>query len=345
MFHVEHLALRIVDANLNRAREALRTVEDYARFVLDDAELQKSLKSIRHDLTAATREVGERAALWRDTPGDVGTRATTAAEATRANLADVVLAAGSRFGEALRTLEETLKTHHSPTAAVLETLRYRYYHAEQTLRRTLSPTSRFAGVRLYLILTESACRGDWKQVAEEALATNQVEAIQLREPDLPAGELFNRAKLLREMTRDYKTLLMINDRPAVAVLANADGAHVGQTDLPAAEVRKLVGPRMIVGVSTHEVEQVRQARRDGATYVGVGPVYPSATKPRDIAPGLPFARAAAALDLLPTVAIAGITPARSAAVWSTGVTAIAVASAITMADDIPAAIAGLRPPA
>ena len=87
---------------------------------------------------------------------------------------------------------------------------------------------------------------------------------------------------------------------------------------------------------------MKQAHADAADYAGVGPVFPSPTKPRDILPGLDFARAAASLDLLPTVAIAGITPANAAAVWATGVTAVAVTAAVTSADDPADAARGLR---
>lgn len=327
----------MLDVNLNRCREALRLTEDYARFALDDGGLCGALKSIRHDLTAATRAHSEAAVLWRDTPGDVGTRISTETEAQRRDLAHVVVAAGKRFGEACRAVEELLKTIDPASAATVEACRYRFYAVEKEIARTLSPRDGFTGVRLYLILTEAACRRDWLATAEACLATGQVDCLQLREPDLPSGELLARARRLRDLCRDAKATFIVNDRPDIALLSKADGVHVGQGDLPAAEARKIVGPRAILGVSTHHVEQVKQARRDGATYVGVGPVYPSTTKPRDFLPGLAFARAAAELRLLPTVAIAGITPENVGEVWQTGISAVAVASAVTMQDG-PAAV-------
>src|SRR5690349_10029353 len=101
--------LRLLDANFNRAREALRVIEDYARFVLDDAPLCGSLKELRHDLTSVTARYASAAILHRDTPGDVGTDTKTDAELTRASESHVVVAAGKRLGEALRTIEEYLK--------------------------------------------------------------------------------------------------------------------------------------------------------------------------------------------------------------------------------------------
>src|SRR5689334_7403260 len=123
--------LRLLDANANRAREALRVVEDYARFVLDDQALCGSLKTIRHDLTAILRPFLPDAILHRDTPGDVGTGNKTVAESDRANVADVVTAGGKRLGEALRSIEEYLKVVDPSAAARVEAIRYRFYHLEQ----------------------------------------------------------------------------------------------------------------------------------------------------------------------------------------------------------------------
>ena len=108
-------ALRMLDANLNRAREALRTVEDYARFALDDGELCGRLKAIRHDLATATGELAADAVLWRDTPGDVGTTITTADERRRHDLGSAVVAAGKRFGEAGAGGGGTAKNRRPPT--------------------------------------------------------------------------------------------------------------------------------------------------------------------------------------------------------------------------------------
>ena len=333
--------LRMLDANLNRCREALRLAEDYARFALDDAELCERLKAIRHDLSTATADAARSAVTWRDTPRDVGTTITTADERSRQDLASAVVAAGKRFGEAARVVEELLKIDSPDAAAVVESCRYRFYEAERRIALTLRPAGLFAGVRVYVLITESRCRRDWFETAELAIQGG-ADCLQLREPDLPAGELLIRARKLNAICRDANVPLIVNDRPDVAVLSGASGVHVGQSDLPATEARKIVGPRLIVGVSTHALVQVKRAKRDGADYVGVGPVFPSPTKPRDILPGPAFARSAAALRLLPTVAIAGITPANAAEAWATGVSAVAVTSAVTMSDDPAAAIARLR---
>ncbi len=337
--------LRLLDANGNRAREALRVLEDYARFVLDDAHLQAGLKSLRHDFVQAILPWSADAILHRDTPGDVGTDQKTPSEFQRESLASVVIAAGKRLGEALRAVEEVLKTSSVSAARAIESLRYQFYTIEQSLARTLRPVGpnglgRMAQVRLYALITESICRHPWLESAEQAILGG-ADCLQLREKTMESGELLTRARQLVELCRRYSVISIINDRPDIAMAAGADGVHVGQDDLPAVEVRRLVGIEPLVGVSTHNIEQARQAVRDGADYIGVGPFFRSATKPRDFIAGPEYARQAASVPV-PAVAIAGITAANVDQVLATGVRAVAVSSAIFGADDVRAAAAQIR---
>ena len=333
--------LRILDANLNRAREALRVVEDYARFHLDDAALCAELKQLRHDLAAASAGWAGEAVLHRDTPGDVGTSATTASEGVREDLAAVVTAAGKRLGEALRTIEEYLKIESPADAARVELLRYHFYDVEMRVARTLRPAGRFAGVRLYVLITEAACKRAWMEVAEAAISGG-ADCLQLREKTLEAGELLRRGRELVALCRRHDVLCIINDRPDVAMLADADGVHVGQGDLPAVEARKIVGTGRLVGVSTHNIEQARQAVLDGADYVGVGPMFRSPTKPRDFVAGLDFARQMAREIRIPAVAIAGINEQNVKEVLATGMPAVAVTAAVAGCDDPEAATRRLK---
>ncbi len=350
---------RILDANANRAREALRVLEDYARFALDDDGLSGELKAIRHELARLTGPYLPDAILHRDTAGDVGTDNKTVAEFRRDDLGSVVVAAGKRLGEALRVLEEVLKSagQVEPTpssarssaddvpvmapAAGVEKLRYRFYILEQAIVRTLRPATRFGDVRLYVLITESLCRRPWLETAEQAILGG-ADCLQLREKQLDSGEFLRRARLLGDLCRRHGVLFIVNDRPDIAVLAGADGVHVGQEDLPAIEARKIVGHGKIVGVSTHRIEHARQAVLDGADYIGVGPVFPSSTKPRDILPGLDYARQVAGEIRIPAVAIAGITHENVGEVAATGVRAVAVTAAVVGQEDAQAVARELK---
>lgn len=343
MFPVNGPVLRILDANANRAREALRVIEDYARFVLNDDALCGSLKALRHDFTSAIAGLVSDAILHRDTPGDVGTGAKTQAEFQREGIAHVVTAAGKRLGEALRTIEEYLKVTDPAQASRVESIRYRFYDLEQQIARTLRPLACvFAeSVRLYVLITESTCKRPWIEVAEEAIAGG-ADCLQLREKNLDSGELLTRARQLVALCRQHSVLCIINDRPDIAILSDAHGVHVGQTDLPAREVRKLIGSQKILGVSTHNLEQAKQAVRDGANYIGVGPIFKSGTKPRDFVAGLDFARTVAKEISLPAVAIAGISEQNVDEVLATGMKSIAVTAAIAGCDDPRGAAARLK---
>jgi thiamine-phosphate pyrophosphorylase len=333
--------LRIFDANVNRAREALRVMEDYARFALNHDELSRSLKDLRHDLAAATSSHAATAILYRDTPGDVGTDNKTDSEQQRTSLASVVTAAGKRLSEALRVIEETLKIDDPHCASRIENLRYRCYDLEQTIARTLNRAQRFRDVRLYVLLTESLCRRPWLETAAEALLGG-ADCIQLREKEMNGGELLKRARSLVALCHQHHALCIINDRPDIAIFSGADGVHVGQTDLPAQEVRKLIGQDRILGVSTQKIEQARQAVLDGADYIGVGPVFASTTKKRDTIAGLDYAREVTREISLPAVAIAGIDLSNVDEVLATGMRAIAMTAAVVSSNDPRAAAAALK---
>jgi thiamine-phosphate pyrophosphorylase len=273
----------------------------------------------------------------------VGTGTKTESELRRSGIADVVVAACKRLGEALRAIEEFLKTTSPTNATKVERLRYRFYDIEHCLAFSLRPpATAFANVRLYVLITESLCARPWLEAAEQAILGG-ADCLQLREKHLESSELLGRAKSLVQLCHQHRVPCVINDRPDIAVLSGADGVHVGQTDTPARDVRKLIGANRILGVSTHTLEQAKQAVRDGADYLGVGPMFRSETKPRDFVAGPQLAReVVAALPHIPLVAIAGINAQNVDEVLATGVKAIAVTSAVVSAQDVRAAARELK---
>jgi thiamine-phosphate pyrophosphorylase len=333
---------RILDAAANRAGEGLRVIEDYARFALDDRFLTAQCKSLRHELTAALAvfPLALRHAA-RETRGDVGTHVSLASEQARGGARHVVAAGFQRVQQALRSLEEYAKTVEPAAAVQFESLRYRAYTLQRAVDITADSTARLADVRLYVLIDghESAQRFD-QFVA--ALVAAGVDVIQLRDKHLSDRELIARARLLRERTRGTQTLFIANDRPDVAILSQADGVHVGQEELSVKDVRAIVGPGMLVGVSTHSLEQARAAVLDGADYIGVGPTFPSRTKEFSHFPGLDLLKQVVGEIRLPAFAVGGITAANVAQVRACGMTRIAVAGAVTDGADPAAAVAELR---
>jgi thiamine-phosphate pyrophosphorylase len=322
-------ALRIVDAAANRAREALRVLEDYARFVLDDAFLSRTCKELRHDLAEALAEALN-LLLHRDTLHDVGVAISTPREAQRESLAAVVSANAKRLQEALRSLEEFGKMFG--IGAAIEKLRYRSYTLEKALTLGVDARRQLADARLYALVTEENCRLSLLGTVRE-LAEGGVDIIQLREKGRDDRVLLEQARAVRELTRRLGVLFVLNDRPDLAVLCEADGVHLGQEDLPIREARRIVGPKMLIGVSTHDVAQVRQAVLEGASYIGVGPTFPSQTKNFTNLASLPFVEEASAETSLPAFAIGGITLDNLPQVLAAGARRVAVSKALCAADD------------
>jgi thiamine-phosphate pyrophosphorylase len=324
---------RLLDAAANRAGEGLRVVEDYVRFVLDDLHLTEAWKTLRHDLTAVLAEIP-----WpvrctaRQTQHDVGTGLSTEAEKSRGDAAAVVTANAVRVQQALRSLEEFAKLLDSDLAARFEALRYRSYTLAAAVETTHNSLERLDALRLY-VLTDGRESVEVFESLITDLVTAGIDAIQLRDKQLGDRELLDRARRLRQMTQGTSTLFIMNDRADLAAVALADGVHVGQDELSVRDARAVVGPQSLVGVSTHSIEQARQAVLDGANYIGVGPTFPSQTKQFDEFGGIELLRQVAAEIRLPAFAIGGIDVTNLPAVLATGIKRIAVSAAIAGAAD------------
>jgi thiamine-phosphate pyrophosphorylase len=331
--------LRIIDANSNRAAEGLRVAEEYVRFILDDQHLTRLCKQLRHDLASAmipfSRDLLD---AVRETQADVGAGVTTAQEYQRSNLHSVLAANLSRVEQSLRALEEYGKVIEPSVAATLEQLRYRTYTLQRIIGVTASSCERLADRSLYVLIDGgTTCAAMTEQV--KFLIRAGVHVLQLRDKMLTDRELLERARRMRELTSDCDTLFIVNDRADIAAAAHADGVHVGQDELSVKDVRTIVGPEMLIGVSTHSLQQARQAVLDGANYIGVGPTFPSSTKPFDSFPGIELLRAVSAEISLPSFAIGGITAENLPQVVASGFTRVAVRDAVTGAAD-PAATVG-----
>lgn len=345
---------RILDASANRAMEAARVLEDYARFGLDDEPLVKTIKQMRHDLAFALRKLPHEARFAsRDTLADVGTSIEGTGEYRRTSLADVLGANFSRLQESLRSLEEYGKlASRSTLARTAEQLRYQSYTLQKSMLITQDMTGnidqtasrmspilpelkkRLEEACLYVLIDCRDTEAGFVELAQ-AVISGGADVIQLRDKKADDLLLLQRARLLRDLTAGTSTLMIVNDRPDLAVLCAADGVHVGQEELPPREVRKLIGlaKNMLIGVSTHSLEQAVQALADGADYIGVGPVFPSTTKQFDAFPGIDFLKQIAANISLPAFAIGGIGPENLQQVIDAGVRRIAVQSVVTESPD------------
>ena len=323
--------VRILDANLNRAREALRVMEEAARLALEDTALSSELKNVRHELSRALEGLRPGwLAANRDVEGDVGTSITTGDEATRAGLVDVVAAAGRRLGEALRVIEEASKTLDAAVARQVESIRYRGYEIESALLARLG-SGRGRQWRVCVLLTESLCARPWTEVLQGAI-DGGADCIQVREPDLGGAALARRVEDVVRVARPASVSVVVNDRVDVAWAAGADGVHLGQGDLPVRAARRLVGRGLLVGVSTRSLDEAEAASIAGADYCGVGPMFK--TKTKAVAEPVGPAYLEAFLERFPAtphLAIGGIGPRNIGRLLERGVQGVAVCSAVCSA--------------
>lgn len=192
---------------------------------------------------------------------------------------------------------------------------------------------RFLDAGLYLV-TSGAVSGErsTEEIVRLALAAG-VRLIQLREKNLPAGDLTILARTVRELTTAADALLIINDNIDVALSVGADGVHLGQDDLPVRDARAQA-PDLIVGASSHSVEEARQACVDGASYVNIGPLFPTATKEwRGEFLGWEGLERIAKVITVPFTVMGGIKKQHVSRLVAAGARTIAVVTAVTAADD------------
>jgi thiamine-phosphate diphosphorylase len=186
---------------------------------------------------------------------------------------------------------------------------------------------------LYVILDRTAARGrDLTEILESTIAGG-CRMVQLREKEWPSGRLLPLAERLRARCREAHVTFVVNDRLDLALALAADGVHLGQEDLPPRVARPILRPGMLLGVSTHSVEQARTAQAAGADYVAVGAMFPTATKPDFELVGPDLVRKLRAEIRVPLIGIGGLTPDNVGDVIRAGAAGVAVISAVCAADD------------
>lgn len=325
MINQQTAIYRILDANLDRAREGLRIIEEWCRFGLNEKEMATTCKEMRQEL-ASWHSSELRTA--RDTPNDVGTDVTHPQEAERENLPDLLQANLCRVQEALRVLEEYAKLYDVEFAAAMKQMRYQVYTLEsqlfgQSRLQLLAKSSLYlvtSPVDNFFTVVESALKGGLKLV--QYRHKDQDDLIKLKE-----------AYKLKQLCNNYNALFIVNDRIDIALAVNADGIHLGQTDCPVGLARQILGTGKIIGKSTTNPQEMAKAISDGADYIGVGPIYETPTKAGKKAVGLDYIRYAQANATIPWFAIGGIDSNNIRDVIKAGATRVAVVRAIMAAEN------------
>ena len=332
---------RVLDVNFNRLREGLRVIEDYSRLVCDD-DLALRVKDLRHRLRLLVDDKLALSCLHeRRVETDIGRHTFTDSEARRSNWQAILQANFKRAQEAARVIEECSKLVLEPQLSQgIKALRFELYELEKVVigARTAKVREWFGrsdkkAAALYLVVDEDFYSGSDLIADLKAVLEAGVDFLQWRQKCGSDSYFLQRAREVGALCREFKTPFVVNDRPDMAILAEADVLHLGQDDLPIDEARRLVGPEMPIGRSTHSLAQALAAEAEGADYLGFGPIF---TTPSKVKPD-PEVGVAGLVEMLnkvslPVVAIGGLDESNISEVVRSKVAAVAVIRAILKAD-------------
>ena len=328
--------LRIIDANINRIGEGLRVLEEFARMSLNDTELTQRLKDMRHDLLNVDLGLQEKLIDARDSQGDIGADMEAEGQDKPRGATETIIANSRRVQESLRVMEEIAKT---PEIG-LDTDRYRQarfslYNIEKDLLGKMMRQDKLERLTgLYVIIDTALLEGRSPVEVTEQAVRGGARVIQLRDKEHNTGELITIAAGMKKICLEHDVLFIVNDSLDVALAADADGLHVGRDDLPVATARRLLPIGKILGTSARTVEEAKKAQLEGADYLGVGSMYPTATKEKAVVVGPERLKEVKQTVDLPIVAIGGINMDNLGVVIEAGASAAAVISAVMRAADV-----------
>jgi len=326
--------LRIVDANFNRIGEGLRLLEDTARLILNDADLSRQLKAMRHSLSIKDLSTKKNLLQARDSHGDVGIKIEVSQQSKERDIASTVVANSRRVQESLRVIEELSKIPSIDLAdEAFKGARFELYDIEKSLVSKLlrkEKADRISG--LYTIidtqyLNNRSCEDMASQIIEGGAGI-----IQLRAKDMSVRKITAIAKKLKRLCAENGALFIVNDRLDITLAADADGLHIGQEDLLSEDARRLLPIDRIIGCSVASAEQAKEAEDAGADYLAVSAVFPTPSKKDTTIAGLKVLKEIRKQTQLPLVAIGGINIDNTAEVQAAGADSVAIISAIMQAE-------------
>ena len=307
---------RVLDANINRAAEGMRVLEDIARFILENQKLCGLIKKCRHDLREQSTAV-----YSRDVEGDVGSLHMTQQENNRASVHDIALAASNRCSEALRVVEEFVKLHNAEN--VIESIRYKMYDLSSEIIKRLGSTRRQQW-KLCFIMTAESCALPWKETLTQVISEG-CDCVQVREKQMSTRKMISHVAQVKQIADKHDISVIVNDRVDVMLATSASGVHLGKDDMTILDARKLCGSQYIIGATAHTSEEVTRAIESGVDYVGVGAMFASPTKPHVKVASRELLQAAITHNHL---AVGGITPENVHEMYALGCNGVAVSTSI-----------------
>jgi len=265
---------QIIDANLDRAREGLRVLEDWARFGLSNEKYVERIKNFRQILGKNHIEVYKQS---RNFIEDKCKGLTHEEQIKRKNYQQIISSNSGRVQEALRVIEEFSRPHNHELSKIASEIRYEIYNIEIDLL-SLSECNKSEEILkkndLYVITDQ---KDNLLEIIEEILIAG-VRIIQHRFKTGTDKDHLQEAIQIKNLCKRYNSLFIINDRVDIALASNADGIHLGQDDLDLKTARNLLGHSKIIGISANNEIDISNALKDGCNYIGIGPVFETAIK-------------------------------------------------------------------
>ena len=318
---------RIVDANFNRTREGLRVLEELARFSNRNPVLTKNLRGLRHQISVLTERSFPRPKLLANRCSETDPGRNFRPE-KRTGKKDLVLANSLRITESLRVLEEMVMLLKPEATASFQDLRFSFYDLEKGL--SVLYRKKLPDYPVYVVIDPALIPGDPLAFVKPLLEAG-AKIFQLRAKMMPDRLFLKLAQKLRLETKKFDACFIVNDRPDIAALSDADGLHLGQEDFPVIRARQIC-PDVLIGVSVRSVRESEKAMAEHVDYIAVGSVFPTTSKEDATVVGLKtLAEVKKTIGRQPLVAIGGITPENSGKVFKSGADYVATISALITA--------------
>jgi len=335
---------RLIDANINRAMEGIRVVEDIVRFRMGDKIITSTLKNLRSDLkNSIDSMLISRADLLkaRNSRDDAGADLYSKGESQRTNVSQIVTSNFKRIEEALRVLEESAKLLNATFGKKFKALRYRVYDIEKVVSLPLPKIDKL-DFDLYVITDPEVGKGRSHEAQAKAAIKGGAKIIQMRDKTVSRKQFLSQAKEVARLCRNVGVTFIVNDYVDIAKMVDADGVHVGQDDVPIKPARKLLGDDKIIGASAVNPREAVRAEKEGADYIGVGPVFPTPTKEGHLPIGIEVLKKIRKAVKKPVVAIGGINSGNIAQLKRAGIDRFAVINSAVGQKDIAGSVRLLK---
>ena len=319
---------QIIDANLDRAREGLRVLEDWARFGIGKEELVIRIKHFRQILGKNHLEIYKQS---RNHIKDECKGLSHNEQNNRKNHQKIISSNSARVQEALRVIEEFSRYHNNKLSKIASDIRYEVYTLEIELLNfnTCNEAKLIICENNLYSITDK--RENLLEIIEKILLGG-VKIIQHRFKEGNDKDHFKDAVKIKSLCKKYNSLFIVNDRVDIAIASNADGVHIGQDDIDITTARRLLGSSKIIGATANNSTDIANAIKDGCDYIGIGPVFKTFTKNKDPL-GIEKIKALTKDINIPWFAIGGINKTNISSLKNSGINKVAVVSGLLNSED------------